>query len=51
VFCTYQPAATTSPHYDVFYLAILTNVTLESTNNGLPDDGVTAMKHVETVLM
>jgi hypothetical protein len=33
--------AATSPHTDVFYLAILTTVTLASTSNALPDDGVT----------
>jgi len=32
-------------------LTILTNVTLASTSNALPDDGVTAPKHVEAVLM
>jgi len=32
-------------------LAILTTVTLASTNNALPDDGVTAPKHVGVVLM
>jgi len=32
-------------------LAILTTVTLASTNNALPDDGVTAPKHVGAVLM
>jgi len=32
-------------------LAILTTVTLASTNNALPDDGVTAPKHVTAVLM
>jgi len=32
-------------------LAILTTVTLVSTNNTLPDDGVTAPKHVGAVLM
>jgi hypothetical protein len=29
----------------------LTTVTLASTNNALPDDGVTALKHVGAVLM
>jgi len=44
--------AATSPHTDVFYLVILTTVTLESTNNTLPDDGVTAApKHVGAVPM
>jgi hypothetical protein len=32
-------------------LAILTTVTLASTSNALPDDGVTAMKHVGAVSM
>jgi hypothetical protein len=32
-------------------LAILTTVTLASMNNALPDDGVTAPKHVGAVLM
>jgi hypothetical protein len=32
-------------------LAILTSVTLASTNNALPYDGVTAPKHVGAVLM
>jgi hypothetical protein len=32
-------------------LAILTTVTLASTSNELPDDGVTAPKHVGAVLM
>ena len=31
--------------------AILTTVTLASTSNALPDDGVTAPKHVGVVLM
>jgi hypothetical protein len=31
-------------------LAILTTVTLASTSNALPDDGVTASKHVRAVL-
>jgi hypothetical protein len=31
-------------------LAILTTVTLASTSNALPDDGVTAPKHVGAVL-
>jgi len=43
--------AATSPHTDVFQLAILTTVPLASTNNALPDDGVTAPKHVGAVLM
>jgi len=38
-------------HTDVSYLTILTTVTLASTNNVPPDDGVTAPKHVEAVLM
>ena len=33
--------AVTSPHADVFELAILTTVTLASTRIALPDDGVT----------
>jgi hypothetical protein len=32
-------------------LAILTTVTLASTNDALPDDGMTAPKHVGAVLM
>jgi hypothetical protein len=44
-------AATTTSHTDVFQLAILTTVTLASTNNAQPDDGVTAPKHVGVVLM
>jgi hypothetical protein len=32
-------------------LAILTTVTLASSNNALPDDRVTAPKHVGAVLM
>jgi hypothetical protein len=32
-------------------LAILTTVILASTNNVLPDDGVTALKQVRAVLM
>jgi hypothetical protein len=32
-------------------LAILTTVTLASTSNALPDDSVTAPKHVGAVLM
>jgi hypothetical protein len=32
-------------------LAILTTLTLASTSNALPDDGVTAPKHVAAVLM
>jgi hypothetical protein len=32
-------------------LAILTTVTLTSTSNALPDDGVTAPKHFGAVLM
>ena len=31
--------------------AILTSVTLASTNNVLPEDGVTAPKHVGAILM
>jgi hypothetical protein len=36
------------PHHHV--LAILTTATLASTNNALPDGGVTAPKHVRAVL-
>jgi hypothetical protein len=32
-------------------LAILTSVTLASTNNALPEDSVTAPKHVEAISM
>jgi hypothetical protein len=32
-------------------LAILTTVTLARSSNALPDDGVTAQKHVGAVLM
>jgi len=32
-------------------LAVLITVTLASTNNALPDDGVNAPKHVGAVLM
>jgi len=32
-------------------LAILTTVTLASTSNALPDDGLAAPKHVGAVLM
>jgi len=42
---------TTSPHTHVFQLAVLTTVTLASTSNALPDDGVTAPKHVGALLM
>jgi len=35
----------------VVKMAILTTVTLASTSNPLPDDGVTAPKHVGAVLM
>jgi hypothetical protein len=42
-------AAATTPHTDVFQLDILTTVTLAITNNALPDDGVTAPKHVGAV--
>jgi len=44
-------AAATTPHTDVFQLAILTTVTLASTNNALPDDGLTAPKHFGAILM
>ena len=37
------------PHHHT--LAVLTAVTLASTSNALPDDGVTAPKHVGAVLM
>ena len=43
--------ASTSLPTAIFYLAILTTVTLASTSNALPDDGVTAPKHVGAVLM
>jgi hypothetical protein len=43
--------AATSPHTNVSELAILTTVTLASTNNAFPDDGATAPKHVGAVLM
>jgi len=43
--------AAASPHTDVFQLAILPTVTLASRSNALPDDGVTAPKHVGAVLM
>jgi hypothetical protein len=33
------------------YISGLTTVTLASTNDALPDDGVTAPKHVRAVLM
>jgi hypothetical protein len=39
------------PHIDVSSLIILTTVTLVCTNNALPDDGVTAPKHVGAILM
>jgi len=42
--------AVTSPHTDVFYLAILTNVTLANTRNVLPDNDVTAPKHVALLM-
>jgi len=32
-------------------LTILTSVTLASTNNALPEDGVTALKHAGAILM
>jgi hypothetical protein len=41
----------TSPHTDVFKLDILTILTLASTNNVLPDDGVTAPKDVGAAVM
>ena len=40
-----------SPHTDVPQLAILTTVTLASTSNTPPDDGVAALKYVGAVLM
>jgi hypothetical protein len=43
--------AATSPNTYVFLLAILTTATLASTNNVLPDNGVTAPKHVGGVLV
>jgi len=42
------------PHHHTpmyFWLATLTTVTLASKSNALPDDGVTAPKHVGAVLM
>jgi len=36
---------------NVLQWTILTTVPLVSTNNALPDDGVTAPKHVRAVLM
>jgi hypothetical protein len=38
-------------HTDVPKLTILTTVTLASVNNALPEDGVTAPKHVRAILM
>ena len=35
----------------VTLVKILTSVTLASTNNALPEDGVTALKHVRAILM
>jgi hypothetical protein len=43
--------AATSPHTDVFLIGCFTTVTLASTSNALPDDGVTAPKHVGAVLV
>jgi len=43
--------AAASPHTDLFQLAILATAALGSTINALPDDGVTAPKHVGAVLM
>jgi len=43
--------AASSPHTDVSQSTILNTVTLASTNNALPDDGVTTPKHVVAVLM
>jgi hypothetical protein len=54
---TYFGAVTPSSGSALFVLAkvtvvkIVTTVTLASTNNALPDDGVTAPKHVGAVLM
>jgi len=39
------------PHNHTDVLAILTTVTLACTSNAIPDDGVTAPKHVGDVLM
>jgi hypothetical protein len=44
-------ATTTSLHTIVFCVIILTTVTLASTSNTHPDDGVTAPKHVGAVLI
>jgi len=38
-------------HTPINQLAILTTVTLASMSNALPDDGMTAPKHVGVVLM
>ena len=38
-------------HTDVPESAVLTSVTLASTDNALPDDGVTAPKHFGAILM
>jgi hypothetical protein len=38
-------------HTDVLLLIILTTVTLANSYSALPDDGVTAPKHVGAVLM
>jgi len=38
-------------HTDEPYLTISTSVNLASTNNELPEDGVTAPKHVGAILM
>ena len=36
---------------DVTYMAILTSVTLASTNNALSEDGVSTPKHVGAILV
>jgi hypothetical protein len=43
--------AATSPHTDLFEWTILKTVTLASTSNALPDEGVIAPKDVGAVLM
>ena len=49
--CCMQPHHHGFNHTDVSYFNILTTVTLASTSNALPEDGVTAPKHVGAVLM
>ena len=44
-----QPHHLRINHTDVPELAILTSVTLASTNNALPEDGVTAPKNVGAI--